>query len=148
SVANSCFLTMRPLRPRHPIACVFCWRGNDRWRRHMIDLRFCCVWNFLVLLAVGFSPSAQGNDNWPMFRGPQGTGVAEGDDLPEDWSATENVEWKAEIPGRGWSSPIVWGNRIFLTTAVNTGTTPEAKKGLYFKGEQREPPESDHLWKV
>jgi outer membrane protein assembly factor BamB len=83
-----------------------------------------------------------------MFRGPQGTGVAEGKDLPDTWSATDNIAWKAEIPGRGWSSPIVWGNRIFLTTAVNTGKTPESKKGLYLKGEQREPPESEHQWKV
>jgi outer membrane protein assembly factor BamB len=74
--------------------------------------------------------------------------VAEGDNLPERWSATENIEWKSEIPGKGWSSPIVWGRRVFVTTVVNTGKTPVAKKGLYLRGEQPEPPDTEHLWKV
>lgn len=52
---------------------------------------------------------------------------------PVKWSATENVAWKREIPGLGWSSPIVWGNRVFLTTCINTGDTPEPKKGLYLE---------------
>src|SRR5258708_846261 len=106
---------------------------------------------FVVLflgLVWGTAQSVQADENWPMFRGPQGTGVVEAGDLPEKWSATENVEWKVEIPGRGWSSPIVWGNRIFLTTVVSTGKIPEAKKGLYLKGEQREAPDAEHLWKV
>ncbi|MBI3861408.1 MAG: PQQ-binding-like beta-propeller repeat protein [Planctomycetia bacterium] len=104
-----------------------------------------------VLSIVALSPAqrpALGQENWPKFRGPESTGVGAGDNLPDHWSATENVEWKTEIPGQGWSSPIVWGNRVFLTTVVNTGKTPEAKKGLYFKGEQREPPDSNHVWKV
>ena len=92
--------------------------------------------------------SARAQENWPQFRGPSSTGVGSSDLLPDHWSATENVEWKTEIPGQGWSSPIVWGNRVFVTTVVNTGTTPEAKKGLYFKGEQREPVDAVHLWKV
>src|SRR5262245_31313347 len=96
------------------------------------------------LLICGVSASAHAEDNWPMFRGPRATGVADGADLPDRWSATENVEWKVDVPGRGWSSPIVWGDRVFLTTVINTGTTAEAKKGLYFKGEQREPPDSNH----
>lgn len=101
-----------------------------------------------ITLVISLTLTAHADDNWPQFRGPQGTGVSDRDDLPDRWSATENVEWKAEVAGRGWSSPIVWGNRIFLTTAVSAGKTPEAKKGLYFKGEQHEPPESEHFWKV
>jgi len=57
-------------------------------------------------------------ENWPQFRGPGARGVADDADLPDRWSATDNVAWKTAIPGRGWSSPIVWGNRVFLTTAV------------------------------
>jgi outer membrane protein assembly factor BamB len=68
--------------------------------------------------------------------------------LPDRWSSTENVAWKTDIAGRGWSSPIVWGNKIFLTTCVNSGEDKEAKKGLYFGGEQAKPPESEHEWKV
>lgn len=85
---------------------------------------------------------------WPQFRGPKASGVAEGKNLPDRWSATENVAWKRDIPGRGWSSPIVWGNRVFLTTVVNTGESEDPKKGLYFGGERLNPPESLHQWRV
>src|SRR5438093_8118566 len=58
--------------------------------------------------------------NWPQFRGPGARGVASNTNLADHWSATENVAWKAEIPGHGWSSPIVWGEQVFLTTAVSS----------------------------
>ncbi len=52
--------------------------------------------------------TAFAESNWPQFRGPDSTGaVADNDKLPETWSATENVEWKTDLPGRGWSSPVV-----------------------------------------
>ncbi len=87
---------------------------------------------------------------WPQFRGPGARGVCEGPEgqLPTHWSATKNVAWKTEIPGRGWSSPVVWGNRVVITTVVNTGTSEEPKKGLYFGGNRPTPPESLHQWKV
>src|SRR5262245_40001202 len=56
--------------------------------------------------------------NWPQFRGAHVDGLADGDTLPDTWSTTENVVWKAEIPGWGWSSPVIWGDKIFLTAAV------------------------------
>ena len=59
--------------------------------------------------------------NWPQWRGPEGTGVAPGADPPVEWSETHNVAWKTAIPGRGLSSPIVWGDRVFLLTATDTG---------------------------
>ncbi|HEY7172317.1 MAG TPA: PQQ-binding-like beta-propeller repeat protein [Vicinamibacterales bacterium] len=60
-------------------------------------------------------------ENWPQFRGVQG-GVAPDDPaLPDTWSATENVVWKLDVPGYSWSSPIVWGDHVFVTSAVNTG---------------------------
>ena len=86
--------------------------------------------------------------NWPQFRGPNAQGTATNANLPEHWSATENVVWKAEIPGRGWSSPIVWGDRVFVTTAVNSGTTEPPKKGLYLGGERPNAPRPEHEWKV
>ncbi len=70
------------------------------------------------LFASGGSPAEA---SWPQWRGPHGNGVAEGADPPVEWSETHNVAWKAAIPGRGLSSPIVWGGRIFLLTAVDTG---------------------------
>ena len=69
--------------------------------------------------------------NWPQFRGVGGSGVAETSVLPTRWSATDNVAWTVEIPGRGWSSPIVWGDRVYVTTAVNAGRFKAASTGIY-----------------
>ena len=85
--------------------------------------------------------------NWPQFRGTDATGVTRNAGLPDQWSATDNVEWKSDIAGRGWGSPIVWGDSIFLSTVVNTGTTEPVKKGLYFGGDRKEIPTSVHEWK-
>jgi outer membrane protein assembly factor BamB len=62
-------------------------------------------------------------ENWPGFRGPTRQGVSSETKLPLQWSATNNVAWKSAIPGEAWSSPIVWGNRVFLTTATENGTS-------------------------
>lgn len=86
--------------------------------------------------------------NWPQFRGPGCAGVAEDDPrLPEEWSETKNVVWRVQIPGRGWSSPVVWGNRIFLTTVISSQAEEKARKGLYFGGE-RGIPQDEHRWVV
>ena len=58
--------------------------------------------------------------NWPQWRGPSGTGVAPVSDAPTRFSASEGIKWKTPIPGKGHSSPIVWGDRVFVTTAVAT----------------------------
>jgi outer membrane protein assembly factor BamB len=86
-------------------------------------------------------------DNWPMFRGPK-AGVSDGKSLPTTWDAKTNVAWAVDVPGRGWSSPIVWENRVFLTTVVRDGKYEDAKKGLYFGGERVKAPDVDHHWKV
>ncbi len=98
----------------------------------------------LICLLPAF---AKAQTHWPQFRGAQSIGVAEDPTLPDKWSATENVAWKAEIPGIGWSSPIIWGNQIFLTSVINSGDTEPPKKGLYFGGERPVPP-AEHRWMV
>lgn len=85
---------------------------------------------------------------WSGFRGPGARGVADTSAFPERWSATENVAWKTDIPGRGWSCPVVWGNRIFLTTVCSRGATEPPKKGLYFGGERPTPSSDQHEWWV
>ena len=103
-----------------------------------------------VVVAVGTS-QADDQANWPQFRGPGARGVADGEALPDRWSAgspEENIAWKTDIPGRGWSSPIVWGTRVFLTTVVAQGEVEAPKKGLYFGGERLDVPEAMHQWKV
>ena len=92
--------------------------------------------------------SAHAELHWPQFRGPAARGIAEDKNLPVSWSATSNVRWKTDLPGRGWSSPVVWGDRVFVTSVVNLGESEAPKKGLYFGGNRPEPPKSVHQWKV
>ncbi|MEY4188764.1 MAG: hypothetical protein RIT02_3798, partial [Planctomycetota bacterium] len=66
------------------------------------------------------SQGFQAERQWPQFRGPGARGLSVSGPVPEVWSATENVEWKRDVAGRGWSSPVVWGESVFLTTVVNT----------------------------
>lgn len=91
--------------------------------------------------------SAASNEHWPQFRGTGSTGVAEDPTLPDKWSTTENVAWKRDIPGLGWSSPIVWGDHIFLTSVISGDAKEAPKKGLYFGGE-RPVPTDEHRWMV
>ena len=63
----------------------------------------------------------EGTKYWPRWRGPSGQGLAAGTGYPDTWSATENIAWKTPVPGRGNSSPIVWRDRIILTTAYDDG---------------------------
>ncbi len=74
----------------------------------------------IAFAVVGMmSPWACGAENWPQWRGPQGTGVAEAGEYPVKFSNTEGVEWKVELPGRGTSTPAVWGDRIFVTSPID-----------------------------
>src|SRR5258708_3782037 len=105
-----------------------------------------------LLIAVFFflaAPAGPVADNWPQFRGPLSTGVANIEDpkLPDKWSATDNVLWKTDVAGVGWSSPVVWGDRIYLTAVINSGDGEKPKKGLYFGGE-RPPSKDEHRWVV
>jgi outer membrane protein assembly factor BamB len=60
-------------------------------------------------------------ENWPAWRGPTGDGVSTETSLPLKWSATENVAWKVPLPAPGNSTPVIWGDRIFLTQASSDG---------------------------
>jgi len=64
--------------------------------------------------------------DWPQFRGPTGQGVSDERNLPVTWSETKNIRWKTAIPGRGWSSPVIQGDRIWLTTATEEGRSLRA----------------------
>lgn len=73
----------------------------------------------VLLLLAGASASVQAED-WPQFRGPTGQGHATERGLPLEWSETRNILWKTAVPGLGWSSPVVAGDRVWLTTVVET----------------------------
>ena len=75
----------------------------------------------IAFLALLLMPWALWAENWPQFRGPGHQGVSNEADVPLKWSTNENIAWKREIPGASWSSPIVWEDRVFVTTAAEGG---------------------------
>ncbi|MDA9962690.1 PQQ-like beta-propeller repeat protein [Opitutales bacterium] len=98
---------------------------------------------FLSLTQV----KAENTENWPQFRGPGASGVSEGVVTPTTWNVPEssNLKWKTPIPGLGHSCPIVWGDRLFLTTAISDKKLDSLKIGIYH---EIAPVEKDgvHAW--
>src|SRR5688500_12285016 len=85
-----------------------------------------------LLCCAGFAA----DDDWPRWRGPTFDGLARGD-APVEWSATKNIAWKVPIAGRGFSSPILWRDKLFLTTAVPTSDEPAPAPAAESSGGQR-----------
>jgi outer membrane protein assembly factor BamB len=83
----------------------------------MATCRLCLV--LIVYLLVQRERATA--ENWPRFRGPTGQGISSETNLPTQWNADENIAWKTAIPGEGWSSPIVFGDRVFVTSATDEG---------------------------
>ncbi|MCU1264073.1 MAG: hypothetical protein JWM21_391 [Acidobacteria bacterium] len=105
-----------------------------------------------IALVSGARPPARpdtGKDSWPSFRGPQASGVAEGQNLPDSWNAksSENILWRTPIPGLAHSSPVVWGNRIFITSAVSSDVKATFRPGLYGDGDASKD-RSRHRWMI
>ncbi len=76
-----------------------------------------------LFFALSFAASALAEPNWPSFRGPTGQGVTPDESLPMTWSESQNVAWKTPIAGRGWSSPVIWNDEVWMTTAVEQPST-------------------------
>ncbi len=76
---------------------------------------------FCVLGLILSFPALSPAEDWPEFRGPGGQGHSNAENVPLEWDANKNVAWKSDIPGIGWSSPIIVGSRIYLTTAIAAG---------------------------
>ena len=87
----------------------------------------------LALVAHTPGQAVTAGGDWPSFRGANAAGVADGFPLPAEWSVpgSRNVRWKTPIPGLGHSSPVIWGGRLFVSTAVSGTENPELKVGLY-----------------
>ena len=76
----------------------------------------------MIILGISWlATSVLKAEDWPQFRGPNAQGRSAESNLPVQWSATDNIAWKTPIPGESWSSPIVWGNHVFLTSAMGNG---------------------------
>src|SRR5262249_26106563 len=102
----------RPVRyNREDVPPVGPPRGAAAVKRRLAP---CCL---LTLSALLLSPiPAARADNWPQWRGPTLDGISKETNLPTEWDATKNVAWTLPLPGRGGSTPAVWGDRIFLTS--------------------------------
>ena len=79
-----------------------------------------CLYRFAVLIALATS-QLPASEPWPEFRGPQGNGHSTAKNLPLIWSETQNVSWKTLLDGRAWSSPVIWGDQIWLSNATADG---------------------------
>ena len=105
---------------------------------------------YVLLIAACFSSTALSQTNWPQWRGLNASGVSSETGLPTDWDGSKNIRWKAAIPGRGHSSPIVWGNKIFLTTSIEGPVVPGAEAVRHMhKGQEYRHPDSvgaDHSY--
>jgi outer membrane protein assembly factor BamB len=99
----------------------------------------------VILLIASFS-FAYG-ENWPSWRGPGGLGISAEKGIPAKWDLSKNIKWKIEVPGLGHSSPIVWGDKIFITTAVNSNPE-EANWQKGFPMVNRKLDSGDVSWKV
>jgi outer membrane protein assembly factor BamB len=110
-------------------------------------MRSCLAWIPLVAACAGVAGAAQ--VNWPSFRGPGANGLAPGAATATAWNVqkSENVLWQTPIPGLGHSSPIIWGDRLYVTTAVNERKTAPLKVGLY--GDPKSADDNDEQqWRV
>ena len=127
-------------------------RANAGWPRHaMVDhdsghqqcsisvrMLFLLTWGmFAVATLAPLRGQAGEKNNWPSFRGPSAAGGLDGLDLPDQWNAErgEGIRFKVELPGLAHSSPVIWGDRLFLTTAVSSVGDTAFKPGLYGSGE-------------
>ena len=91
--------------------------------------------SFLAAILTLAATAARGEENWPRFRGPGSLPVSDNVNLPDRWSSTENVEWFVEVEGVGWSSPVVWGKKVFLTSATSDRPMKEPSLGTDFSNE-------------
>jgi len=95
----------------------------------------------LILTCLGGFGNAQ--TNWPQWRGTGGSGISTETGVPLEWSESKNIAWKTAIPGRGHSSPIVWGDRVFLTTSIEGPIVPGAEAVRHYRrGEEYLHPDS------
>jgi outer membrane protein assembly factor BamB len=94
----------------------------------------------LVTTAALPAAAATGENSWPTWRGPKGSGAALKGNPPTTWSESENIKWKVPVPGKGLSSPVIWEGKIFFLTAIDTGQPGEAEPGSAAQAAASQPP--------
>jgi outer membrane protein assembly factor BamB len=109
--------------------------------------RLCLAFALLGALTL---PAPTAEAQWTQFRGSNAGDVGDDPRLPDTWSVTENVVWSIDVPGLSWSSPVVWENTIFVTSAISAGEEPAPIPGLYDPGDDNGATRSaqEHRWVV
>ena len=124
-----------------------------------------CARLLIIAIALVGVPASVSAGEWPQFRGPQSNGLSVEQQLPIAWSADSNVGWTAKVPGTGWSSPIIWDDKVFISTAVADPETlpPPRERGRgnddddddegeegeeEEEEEEREPPTTVYSWEL
>ena len=92
----------------------------------------------LLSLTILASATLAARENWPQWRGPGGQGVSTDGQAPTEWSPDKNIAWKAELPGTGMSSPIVWGNRIYVTSVIEGDVVPGHRAVKHRQGREED----------
>ncbi len=103
----------------------------------MLDVR-ALTGVLLTLTILGGSSATAAGENWPQWRGPGGQGVSPDTQVPTEWAPDKNVVWKAELPGTGMSSPIVWGDRIYLTAVIEGAVVPGQRAVKHRQGQEQD----------
>ena len=152
------FVTKKPQKLRLELHT---WKGKAGKYSYL----FCCaapaapekaIWKELRGVRVKFLkarpaavPAESSAANWPSFRGRDAAGVADGQDLPDEWDSEkgENIRWKKRIPGLAHSSPVIWGDRLFVTSAISSKNDASFKPGLY-GDPAADADRSKHRWMV
>ena len=123
----------------------------DKLLRHTfrIPLSWLFLLNLSLMAHAGDEKSKTTDKSWPSFRGRHASGVADGQNLPDQWNGDNgsNIKWKTPIPGLAHSSPIVWAERVFVTTAISSAGDHTFKHGLYGDG-AASTDRSVHRWLV
>jgi outer membrane protein assembly factor BamB len=101
-----------------------------------------------VFLTVIICLANSCTSNWPQFRGPDSNQLTKEKKLPEEWSNDKNIEWKYKLNGRGWSSPVVWGDKVFLTSAVLDDTTLQWTQSEAGERQRVNPSDAEYRWEV
>jgi outer membrane protein assembly factor BamB len=120
-------------RARHSPSQFFI-RRREQMKRSFAAISYVLI--FIFVCSVSFAGASGKSSNWAQWRGPEGQGISTDSTLPTDWSTTKNVQWKTAIAGRGHSSPIVWGNRIFVTADIEGDVVPGAKATIHMLGKE------------
>ena len=132
-------------------------QDTEELQNHLLTGNMIMGWSKLMQNRLGlvvacglglFATGTAGGADWSRFRGPEGNSVVVGVKLPAEWAEDSHVAWKVRIPGRGWSQPVVAGNRIFVTTAIaENEEEPRRSDGGVPRG-ARNATKDDYQWKV